>query len=378
MGDRLKVFVLAGEASGDRIGAALVADLGERVPVEIAGVGGPALAAAGLKSLFPMENLAVMGLAAALKRLPLLLWRLRQTVAAIRRWRPDIVVLVDAQEFSVRVARAVRRFDPDVPIVLYVAPTVWGWRPERAREIAPLYTEVLAVLPFEPDVMARLGGPPTTYVGHPAVDALGAGAGLARDERLVVLMPGSRPAELRLHLPIVLGTAALMKRAEPQLRFGLPTVPSQAARVARAVRASGIEIEVAAEREAADALLRRGAVALAAFGTATLELAAADTPMVGFFDSTPVPPRLKAQLRGRFLALPNIVLDEAVVAEIVADGLDASRLAEAMLALWRDPAARAAQQSAFAGLRKLMAEGAPEAPRQRAVDRILALVGRGG
>lgn len=378
MGDTLRVFVVAGEASGDRIGAALVADLEAQMALELRGVGGPALAVHGLKSLFPMDNLAVMGLAAVLRRLPLLLWRLRQSVAAIRRWRPDVVVLVDAQEFSVRVARAVRRFDPDLPIVLYVAPTVWGWRPERAREIAPLYTEILAVLPFEPAVLARLGGPPTTYVGHPAVDALSAGKAPARDEALVVLMPGSRPAELRLHLRTLLAVAARMRGAEPQLRFALPTVPSQSARVAGAVAASGLEIEIADRREAAEALMRRAGMAIAAFGTATLELAAADTPMVSFFDSAPVPARLKAQLSGQHFALPNIILDADVVEEVVADGLRPEALADRALELWRDAAARQAQRAAFGRLRKLMEEGLAEAPRQRAAERVLARARRDG
>ncbi|MEX0860999.1 MAG: lipid-A-disaccharide synthase, partial [Cucumibacter sp.] len=130
----MRLFILAGEPSGDRIGAALVTALRQRTVIELTGIGGPALGEAGLESIFPMHDLSVMGYTDVLARLPLLLWRLNQTVAAIRRTRPDIVVLIDAQEFSYRVGRAVRRFALGLPILLYVAPTVWGWKPERARK----------------------------------------------------------------------------------------------------------------------------------------------------------------------------------------------------------------------------------------------------
>src|SRR5690606_10820914 len=163
------VFILAGEASGDRIGANLMAGLkGRRPELAITGVGGDAMEGEGLSSLFPMDDLAVMGYRDVILRLPLLLWRARQVASAILRQRPDVVVLIDAQVFSKVVAKSLRRRGYKGPIILYVAPAVWAWGAERARKLAGIFDEILSVLPFEPEAMRRLGGPETAYVGHPA------------------------------------------------------------------------------------------------------------------------------------------------------------------------------------------------------------------
>ncbi|HUV32196.1 MAG TPA: lipid-A-disaccharide synthase [Devosiaceae bacterium] len=377
MNDALKVFVVAGEPSGDRIGAALVNALRERRRLDLNGVGGPALGEVGLTSLFPMDDLSVLGLVDALRRLPLLLWRIRQTTGAIRRLRPDIVVLIDAQEFSVRVARAVRRFDPALPIVLYGAPTVWAWRPERAERIAGVYTEVLAVLPFEPAVMRRLGGPPTSFVGHPAVDRL-AGSGADRNSDLVALFPGSREGELRRNLPTVLEASIIVRRARPETRFVLPTLPGLAATVERAVTAGGASVRVVSARRNAEAAMNEAAIAAAAFGTVTLELAAAGTPMIGFYVGDSVQMRSYRKYRPKYLSLPNIVLDDDVVEELVMAAPDADRLAARILALLDDADGQAAQRAAFDRLRALMRKGEPDGPRQEAAERVLALADAGG
>ena len=166
----LSLFVLAGEASGDRIGGALIAGLRQRTELRVTGVGGPEMAAAGLLSIFPMSDLSVMGYADVVKRLPLLFYRLFEAQRSCwRRTRPDDLFLIDSQVFSATLARRLRRSGYRGRIVLYVAPAVWAWKPERAPGLKELFDEVLAVLPFEPAAMARLGGPPTRYVGHPAL-----------------------------------------------------------------------------------------------------------------------------------------------------------------------------------------------------------------
>ena len=166
---RLKLFILAGEPSGDRIAADLVSRLQQRVPLAFSGVGGHELEALGLRSLFPMRDLAVMGVSDVVLRLPLLLWRIEQTARAIRAGKPDIVVLVDSQDFSRLLAKRLKRLGYAGKLILYVAPSVWARAPQRAAKLTPLFEEVLAVLPFEPAVMQRLDGPPTCYVGHPAL-----------------------------------------------------------------------------------------------------------------------------------------------------------------------------------------------------------------
>ncbi|NGP17714.1 glycosyltransferase family protein [Devosia aurantiaca] len=158
MSTPLRLFILAGEPSGDRIAADLVRRLKQRVPLELSGVGGDELQGQGLHPLFPMSDLAVMGVTDVLLNLPRLLWRLEQAARAILRAQPDIVVLVDAQDFSKLLARRLRSRGYSKPLILYVAPSVWARNPERAARLKPLFDAVFAVLPFEPSVMERLGG----------------------------------------------------------------------------------------------------------------------------------------------------------------------------------------------------------------------------
>lgn len=364
----MRLFILAGEPSGDRLGAALIEDLRQRGPLELSGIGGPDMAAAGLASLFPMSDLSVMGFTDVLARLPLLLRRIGQTVAAIRKARPNAVVLIDSQEFAFRTARAVRRFAPDLPILLYVAPSVWAWRPERAPRLKPVFTEIHAVLPFEPEVMARLGGPPTVYVGHPALQRFPA-ANDARDERLIALLPGSRRGELRQHVPL-LQEAVDRIRAEADVRFVLPTLPNLAGMVRSAFPRS---IEIVVERDAATAAMQQATMAISGMGTATLELAAAGTPHVSFYHGDWLVQRAYDKAKPRFVALPNILLRRPVVEEVLMRRPEPARLAQAALTLWRDRNARSTQQAAFVELRQLMESGLPNAPKASAAERVLAL-----
>ena len=191
MADPIRLFILAGEPSGDRIGADLVRRLRIHRPVTLTGVGGDQLAGEGLGSLYPMSDLSVMGIQDVLRRAPLLLWRIRQTVNAILAATPDVVVLIDSQVFCQTVARQLRKRDYKGQIILYVAPSVWAYKPERASLLKPLYDEVLAVLPFEPAVMKRLDGPTTTYVGHPALEHTSLRPNQPERGPLL-LLPGSR------------------------------------------------------------------------------------------------------------------------------------------------------------------------------------------
>ncbi|MFN4211716.1 MAG: lipid-A-disaccharide synthase, partial [Devosia sp.] len=231
--DRLKLFILAGEPSGDRIAADLVRRLRQRVPLAFSGVGGTELQAEGLRSLFPMSDLAVMGISDVLLRLPLLLWRVEQTARAIRKAKPDIAVLVDSQDFSKLVARRLKSLGFAGRLILYVAPSVWARAPQRAAKLKPLFAEVLAVLPFEPAVMERLGGPPTSYVGHPVL-----GERLSRkavDRGPLVLLPGSRDGELRRHMPLFRQVAERLAGHTAVDGVVIPTLPSLKARLEREV-----------------------------------------------------------------------------------------------------------------------------------------------
>ncbi|KQU96373.1 hypothetical protein [Devosia sp. Root105] len=371
MAEPLRLFVLAGEASGDRIGADLVQRLRRRTELSLNGIGGTELEAEGLASLFPMENLSVMGWSDVLRRLPLLLWRVRQTASAIIKQRPDVVVLIDSQVFVQAVAKRVRRAGVRLPMLLYVAPSVWAWRPERAAELKPLFDEVLAVLPFEPKVMAELGGPPTSYVGHPALARFPIRP--AQPERgPLLLLPGSREGELRRHLPLMREAATLLQ-AHPRVSgFIMPTLSSLTGRLRAEVATWPVPVEVVAGEGRGAAF----AVAYAAFavsGTITFELAMSGVPMVVTYVADPQQAKRAAKIgRPVQIALPNIVLGREVVPELQFVDPRAGRSLAPLGALLDDPDAIAAQVAAFHELRALMQKGAPEAPLVDPAERVLA------
>src|SRR5436305_12240027 len=206
------LFIIAGEPSGDALGAALIAALRERTDgrLRIAGIGGEQMSAQGLRSLVPLADLAVAGIAEVLPRAPLILRRVRQTVAAVRELRPDAVITIDSSGFSWRVAHGLRRRGERLPLIHYVAPMVWAWRAGRARRMARWYDHLLTLLPFEPPYFERVGLS-CPFVGHPVLECgaqdgdggrFRAAHGLAPDDLLITVLPGSRGGEVRRLLPI--------------------------------------------------------------------------------------------------------------------------------------------------------------------------------
>ena len=366
----LRLFVLAGEPSGDRIAADLVRRLRGRVPLDLAGVGGDELEAAGLTSLFPMSDLAVMGISDVVRRLPLLLWRIEQAARAIRRDEPDIVVLVDSQDFSRLLARRLKSMGYGGRMILYVAPSVWARAPERAARLKPLFDEVLAVLPFEPAVMRRLGGPSTCYVGHPVLQE-------ALDRPVatrgpLVLLPGSREGELRRHLPLFRQVAERHAGHAAVDGIVLPTLKSLRGRIQAEVEGWSVPVEVVTDRAERRALYGRAVMALAVSGTVTLELAMARLPMVVCYVMDRHQAKVYAGLGSPAVSLPNIVLRDAVVPELVQPAADVDALGAAVGMLLDHVGARSVQAERFADLVRLMEMGEADDPRQDPADRILA------
>jgi lipid-A-disaccharide synthase len=366
----LSLFVLAGEPSGDRIAADLVRRLRAHAPVVVTGVGGSELEAEELASLYPMSDLSVMGFAVVLRRLPLLLWRARQTVRAILAIQPDVVVLVDAQVFSATIARRLRRAGYRGVVLLYVAPAVWAWKPERAPGLKSLFDEILAVLPFEPAAMARLGGPRTTYVGHPAL------ARLPFRDRLpstgpLLLLPGSRSGEIVRNLDMMQEVARSL-RAHPRLEgFLLPTTARSHRAITEAVAGWEVPVRVVSSEEGKRAAFEQALAAVAVTGTVTLELALAGVPMVTTYVADAGQAKRFARYKVKFAALPNIVLDREVVPELLFTTPDAAKLAAATLILLDDRDVAGAQLAAFRELRALMEQGAPGAPRADPAETVL-------
>ena len=373
--DPLSLFVLAGEASGDRIGASLVEALRRRASVRLSGVGGEEMAAQGLNSLFPISDLSVMGFADVARRLPRLYFRLAQAARHILREQPDIVVLVDAQVFSAALARRLRARGYRGRIVLYVAPAVWAWKPERAPALKGSFDEILAVLPFEPDVFARLGGPSTHYVGHPALERFpmreaqpGAGP--------LLLLPGSRDGEIRRTIDMMRSVAGQLAGHPRVTSFVLPTPAGRHSAMLDLTRNWGVPVDVVSSDADRHRAFAAAVGAVAVTGTVTLELALAGVPMATTYvaDAGQVKRFFKYEVK--FVSLPNIILDRPVVPELLLARPDPEGLLRTVTTVLDNAGVAEGQIAAFRELRALMESGAPGAPVVDAADRVLAMAGR--
>jgi lipid-A-disaccharide synthase len=285
----LRLFLIACEESGDRLGGALMRALRAASPraIEFIGVGGGDMAEQGLTTLFPIDDLAIVGFNAVFARLPLLVRRINETTAAVLRERPDGLIIIDSPDFTHRVARRVRKAAPEIPIVDYVSPSVWAWRPGRARAMQRYVDHLLALLPFEPDAHKRLGGPPCTYVGHPLTEAV---ADLRPDERerarrnadppVLLVLPGSRSSEIARHLDLIGETVQLLETRCGPLELVLPTVPAVRAKVEQGAARWQVAPKIVIEPADKWRAFRTARAALAVSGTVTLELALAGVPSV--------------------------------------------------------------------------------------------------
>lgn len=370
MAEPLRLYILAGEPSGDRIAADLVERLRRRAEVELRGVGGDALAQCGLQSQFDMNELSVMGWADVLPRLPKLLWRARQVARAIIRTRPDVVVLVDAQVFSAIVAKQVHKAAPDIPVILCVAPAVWAWKPERAQELTPRFREVLAVLPFEPAFMRKVGGPETSYVGHPALARLPLRP-VQPESGPLLLLPGSREGELRRHLPLMQAVVARLKDHPRTTGFVLPTPRRLQQRVESAVAGWSAPVDVIIGEDAKVTAFASAIAAVAVTGTVTLELALAGVPMATTYVADKGQAKRWLKYKVKYASLPNAILDRALVPEVLQLEPDPDALVAAVTRLLDDAGATAEQTAGFAEIRTLMEQGAPGEPRVDPAERVL-------
>ena len=357
------VYLVAGEHSGDVLGAKLIAALRRQRPdLAFCGVGGPRMAEQGLVSLFPMRELAVMGLLEVLPKLRALRRRLNQVSADVLARRPDVLVTIDSPGFTLRVLRAVAGHG--IRRVHYVAPQVWAWREHRVREFPGLWERLLCLLPFEPAFFAR-HGLPARFVGHPVLESgaergdaarFRARHGLPPDQAVVVLMPGSRRSEAPRLLPVFGHAMRLLARD----RRIVPVIPTADA-VAETVRRATADwptppILVTDLDEKHDAYAAAGA-ALTKSGTSTLELALAGVPMAVTYRVNPVTAMLARRLiRVPHVAMVNLLAGRAVVPELLQGDCTPQRLAATIGRLLDDPAARGAQRAAFAEiLRSLQA-----------------------
>lgn len=358
----LRLFIIAGEHSGDSLGARLMTALAALRPNGVAfeGIGGPKMIAAGLVSVFPMSEIAVMGPAAILAQLPHLLRKISEATRAALAAEPDVVVIIDAPEFTHRVAKKIRRVRPGIPIVNYVSPSVWAWRPWRARKMRPYVDEVLALLPFEPGVHERLGGPPCTYVGHPLVERrpwiaaldpepLARRLGLAVDRQPLLVLPGSRRSVIsRLWGPFSATLWELHARGH-RLELIVPVVASTRDLIVERMKGwPPFPVHLVEEDVDKFRAFKLARAALVASGTATLELALAGCPMIVSYRVDRLALLFRRLVKPPHFALANLVLGERAFPELMQESSVPEALAPAIEALLSDSPERDAQLAALA------------------------------
>jgi len=387
-----RLFLIAGEPSGDRLGASLMAGLKSLEPgVEFTGVGGPLMQAEGLDSLFPMSDLSVMGLAEVLPKLPKLLARIKQSVAAIGDSKPDALITIDSPDFCLRVAAKAKLANPALKTIHYVAPTVWAWRPERAAKMARHIDHVLALFPFEPPFM-QAEGMGCDFVGHPvaaepvpdpaAQADFRSSLGITPNEEMLLILPGSRMGEVNRMGPVFGGVVARIALERPKTRFVIPTVGSLADTLKTMLADWPGKPILLDPRNMAPALAEArkslafaaADLALAASGTVSLELAAMGTPMVIAYKFNWLTTRIvKKKVKLKTATLVNILTDTMAVPEFLFEECTADRITPKVLAMLGDKSLRATQQAAADQALVMLGRGG-EAPGLRAARSVLAIL----
>jgi lipid-A-disaccharide synthase len=383
--EMLDVFLVAGEESGDRLGASLMRALREQTggQVRFAGVGGREMAVEGVTSLYSIDDLPIIGFSAIPRRAPKILSLMRFTARTVVERRPDVLVVIESPGFTRGIARRVRAADPSIAIVEYVSPSVWAWRPGRARVMRAYIDHILALLPFEPEVHRRLGGPPCTYVGHPLAEQVQelrpsadeASRRLAAPPVLLVL-PGSRGGEIERLLPVFAETVSLLDKQVGPVEVVIPTVPHLVDRLEQGTARWPVRPRIAIEPSDKQAAFRVARAALAKSGTVTLELALAGVPTIAAYKVS----WLEAVVGRRMINVPsvilaNLVLGENVVPEFLQEACTAANLAGALAPLLGDTAERGRQLAAFSRLDEIMQIGS-SAPAARAAEIVLDVVRR--
>lgn len=377
-------MIVCGEPSGDQLGGQLMGAL--RIvaggDVAITGVGGRSMAAQGLKSLFPLDDTAVMGLNEVVPKIPIILRRIREVCDFAQRTRPDAVVLIDSPDFTHRIARRLKRLAPSIRTIDYVAPQVWASRAYRARDMARNFDLLLALLPFEPPFFEKYGLH-TVFVGHPVIERarmlkgrseFRAKLGIGEHDPLLAVLPGSRANEIRFILPSFRAAVANIARRIPDLVTVLPTVPHVASRVHDATKEWPTPLHIVENDAEKYFALSAADAALAASGTITTELALARTPMVVAYRVGWLTYLLARPLFNfPWFTLVNLLLNRQAVPEFLQGAATPEALADAVVRLLTDNQAAAAQRSDLDLAAKLLGEGAEE-PSLRAARAIVDFV----
>ncbi len=354
---KLKIGIVATEPSGDSLGAELMSALTRQfeTPVEFYGVGGDAMAVQGLDSLFSLEKLAVIGPAAFLAAIPRGYVLAKKLVKHLVSNEIQVLIIIDSPEFTHPVARWLRKKNKQLPIFDLVAPSVWAWRPWRARKMKKYIDEVLAVLPFEPRVFTELDGPKCTFVGHPAIDRAKQNtmSGAEFREKFVILpeqpvlvvLPGSRRGEIARHMPIFAETLKNFMTSVGEVRIVLPVIPHMKQEIINQLQHLDLNLLLVEKEEDKWGAFRAATLALASSGTVTLELTATKTPMVVAYKLDRIASLLKSIVRVHSVVLPNLINGGNEVPEYIDKSCTAAALYSALIELYENEEKRIKQRT---------------------------------
>jgi lipid-A-disaccharide synthase len=383
----LTVLLVAAEASGDALGAGLARAVRRRLgpdAVRFAGVGGAKMAAEGVESPFDIAQLSIIGIVESLKAYPRAMARLQDTLALAAREKPDVAVLIDSWGFNIRLAQALRRQTPDLPLVKYVAPQVWAYRPGRARALAKAVDFLMSIQPMDRPYFDA-AGLENVFVGNSALaksfakadpTRLRAALGLTPDEPILLVLPGSRPSEIERVMPVFEDAVRRLKSQRPDLAVVVPAASTVVEAVRARVAGWPFRAHVVEDEALKDDAMVAGTVALACSGTVTTELALAGCPMVvGYRTGAITYGLLKMLFKPRWVTLFNIAAETTVAPEYLQDALQGQVLAEEIAARLDDPAGRAAQVAAQNAALDRMGRGMPD-PSEAAAEALLSFLSR--
>ncbi len=384
--DDIKIAIVASEESGQLLASELIEQVNQSVgsPVSLMGVGGDALEKLGLNSLFEPDEIALTGLSDVVMSLPRLLRRISQTARSIIDAKPDCLLLVDSPDFSLRVAKKVKAELPDLPVVKYVAPTVWAWRPERAEKMRAHVDRILAILPFEPAIMESLNGPKTHYVGHKLIGEAGIeqawkkNAKRKRDQAApinLLVLPGSRSSEIKsLMEPFRQAVDELVARGN-DVAVTIPTLERHRTLVSDLAWEWPVQATIVAGRQAQLEAYLNADAALAASGTVTLELALAGIPAVSCYKVDPLMRLATRMITTWSAALPNLIVDRPIIREFYNEQIRPGMLARCIEQLTTDDlSARRSVMEGYTDVREAMKVA--KAPSAHAAEILLAAIGK--
>lgn len=358
-----KVAIIAGELSGDKIGANLVRILLQKYNIELFGVGGQELSNLGLKSLFPYEELSIIGMWSILKNINKLNVRLNYTVKAIIDYNPDILIIIDSPEFTHRLAKRVNKSLPNLPIINLVPPLVWVWRKYRARHMQDYITHVLSIYPFEPRVFRELNGPNCTYIGNPLFNKI-IQIKEIKDQKVIdslmtktiLFMPGSRQSEVEKLLPIAVSSFKKILAQGYKIKIKIPTFTKFSSTIKRHFQDQNLDFEIILDETEKVRNFYQTDVALVASGSATLELCAAKLPMVVIYklNLLNVILALFMGLNKSYISLPNLILNRKLVPELVQYKCTSRNISQSIRELLDDDGERNQQMDGFAEIHSKM------------------------